>query len=261
VVVKIDEKAVSTLTRGKFVGERTLVTGKLRSASCVAQDRVTAIVMNKKEFLDVNNPMLDWMIPYDAARAVLASQPEVRELSSEKLEALLDHFEPKSEAALGSVITQCGMPIDKLWVFITGTVELKDANGVVRLQCVLSPICITVVGFLLAKVSARHRNLDFCPSCSMTSSRKQIWAFTILRAMPVRWFPHPINSKAFFKKTEGSRLMDYARCLKGERRRTVSSSAVLHLRTSFLIGKASTRFLAFVQVRCYTSLRVASHGK
>ena len=77
-MVKIGDKELSTLGRGKFVGERTLVTGKLRSASCVAKTQVTAIVMQKREFLEVNNPMLDWMIPYDAARAVLRDAPQVR---------------------------------------------------------------------------------------------------------------------------------------------------------------------------------------
>lgn len=129
VVVKIGDKELATLGRGKFVGERTLVTGKLRSASCVAQSRVTAIVMKKKEFLDVSNPVLDWMIPYDAARAVLAHQPEVKQITSDQFESLLDHFEPKQEAVQDAQLIQIGSPIDKLWVFITGSVELRDADG------------------------------------------------------------------------------------------------------------------------------------
>lgn len=129
VVVKIGDKELATLGRGKFVGERTLVTGKLRSASCVAQTRVTAIVMNKKEFLDVSNPMLDWMIPYDAARAVLTFQPVVKQLTSDQFESLLDHFEPKQEALQDTQIIAVNSPIDKLWVFITGSVELRDADG------------------------------------------------------------------------------------------------------------------------------------
>lgn len=132
VVVKIGDKELSTLGRGKFVGERTLVTGKLRSASCVAKTRVTAIVMQKREFLEVNNPMLDWMIPYDAARAVLKDQPSVRSLSAEQFETLLDRFQPKSEAVEGATLCLHGAPIDALLVFITGTVELIDSQGQVR---------------------------------------------------------------------------------------------------------------------------------
>lgn len=128
-VVKIGDKELATLGRGKFVGERTLVTGKLRSASCVAHTRVTAIVMKKKEFLDVSNPMLDWMIPYDAARAVLTHQPVVKELTSDQFESLLDNFEPKQEAVQNTQLLPAGSPVNKLWVFITGTVELRDAAG------------------------------------------------------------------------------------------------------------------------------------
>lgn len=137
-VVKIGDQELATLGRGKFVGERTLVTGKLRSASCVAQSRVTAIVMKKKEFLDVSNPMLDWMIPYDAARAVLTHQPEVKQLTSAQFDSLLDNFDPKQEACQRTQLIAIGSPVDKLWVFITGTVELRDADGKVHMFIVAS---------------------------------------------------------------------------------------------------------------------------
>jgi hypothetical protein len=132
VVVKIGDQELSTFGRGKFVGERTLVTGKLRSASCIAQTRVTAIVMQKREFLEVHNPMLDWMIPYDAASAVLKDQPEVKALGSDQVELLLDRFGPKVEAARDTVLVAISSAIDSLFVFISGTVELLDAAGDVR---------------------------------------------------------------------------------------------------------------------------------
>lgn len=132
VVVKAGAKELSTLGRGKFVGERTLVTGKLRSADCVARTRVTAIVMQKREFLEVDNPMLDWMIPYDAARAVLKEQPEVAGLAAEQFETLLDRVGAKMEAQQGEVIVAKGTPIDVITVFITGMCELVNEQGKVR---------------------------------------------------------------------------------------------------------------------------------
>ena len=146
VVVEIGNKELSTLGRGKFVGERTLVTGQLRSASCIAKTQVTAIVMQKRDFLEVNNPMLDWMIPYDAARAVLKEQPDVKSLSAEHFETLLDRFQPKAEAAAGATLCLHGSPIDALIVFITGTVELVDAQGQVRgWLCVRSLLAACVI--------------------------------------------------------------------------------------------------------------------
>ena len=139
VVVKIGDKELSTLGRGKFVGERTLVTGKLRSASCVARTRVTAIVMQKRDFLEVDNPMLDWMIPYDAARAVLTHRPEMRPLTSDQFELLLDRFGSKTEVPQGRVLLSAGAMIDQLLVFITGNVELRDAEGAVRRRALPAP--------------------------------------------------------------------------------------------------------------------------
>eukprot|EP00803_Ostreobium_quekettii_P004992 evm.model.scf_3495.1 EVM.evm.TU.scf_3495.1 scf_3495:2198-3749(-) len=62
---------VAVLGRGQFVGERTLITGKLRSADCVAQGQVTVVVIAKKDFWDLDNPLLAWMLDYDAVTCVL----------------------------------------------------------------------------------------------------------------------------------------------------------------------------------------------
>ena len=53
------------------MGERTLVTGKLRSADCMAATKVHVVVMNKKDFLALDNPLLSWMLDYDAVATVL----------------------------------------------------------------------------------------------------------------------------------------------------------------------------------------------
>lgn len=127
--VQIGARAVATLGRGHFVGERTLVTGKLRSADCIAEGRVVAIVMQKRDFLEVHNPLLDWMLPYDAARAVLKPAPELRELKTAAFEQLLDRFGPKVEEPADTVLCAVGQTIDRLIVFISGDVELRDAAG------------------------------------------------------------------------------------------------------------------------------------
>lgn len=46
-------------------------TGKLRSADCVAEGRVQVVVINKKDFMDLDNPLLAWMLDSDAVTTVL----------------------------------------------------------------------------------------------------------------------------------------------------------------------------------------------
>ena len=47
------------------------VAGKLRSADCVARGKVTAVVLSKHDFADLDNPLLSWMLDYDAVANVL----------------------------------------------------------------------------------------------------------------------------------------------------------------------------------------------
>lgn len=178
-MVKIGDKELTTLGRGKFVGERTLVTGKLRSASCVAQTRVTAIVMKKKEFLDLSNPMLDWMIPYDAARAVLTHQPEVKELTSDQFDMMLDSFDPKQEVTQNTQLVPAGSRIDQLWVFITGTVELRDADGKVNISFTRSGN-ITMPQYKNIRISAG------CPNYASGRPASRGWRiFIVWHVLPV----------------------------------------------------------------------------
>ena len=62
---------VANLGRGQFVGERAVINDRLRSADCVAQGTVQVVVMKKKDFMDLDNPLLTWMLDYDAVATVL----------------------------------------------------------------------------------------------------------------------------------------------------------------------------------------------
>ncbi len=48
-----------------------MATGKLRTADCIARGDVDVVVMSKRDFQDLDNPLLAWMIDYDAVAAVL----------------------------------------------------------------------------------------------------------------------------------------------------------------------------------------------
>ena len=59
------------LGRGQFVGERAVINNKLRSADCVARGSVQVVVMKKRDFMDLDNPLLTWMMDYDAVSTCL----------------------------------------------------------------------------------------------------------------------------------------------------------------------------------------------
>jgi CRP-like cAMP-binding protein len=59
---------VAVLGRGQFVGERSVINDKLRSADCVAEGDVQVVVLKKRDFIDLDNPLLAWMLDYDAVR-------------------------------------------------------------------------------------------------------------------------------------------------------------------------------------------------
>ena len=59
------------LGRGQFVGERAVINNKLRSADCVARGTVQVVVMKKRDFMDLDNPLLAWMLDYDAVSTCL----------------------------------------------------------------------------------------------------------------------------------------------------------------------------------------------
>lgn len=66
-----DRIEVASLGRGQFVGERTMVTGRLRSADCIASGKVRVVVINKKDFWELDNPLLSWMVDYEAVTCAL----------------------------------------------------------------------------------------------------------------------------------------------------------------------------------------------
>ena len=99
---------VAVLGRGQFVGERSVINDKLRSADCVAQGRVQVVVLRKRDFLDLDNPLLAWMLDYDAVSAVLKSLPAFRGLKQEQMEHIFDRFEARQELYKGDTILAQG---------------------------------------------------------------------------------------------------------------------------------------------------------
>jgi hypothetical protein len=184
---------VAVLGRGQFVGERSVINDKLRSADCVAQGRVQVrvqmpsslrlhaspcritgslvcmwrvpdhagavgsaprldvvlsalrgndpvslracartpvlvhpftrsscvlmcwcavckqvVVLRKRDFLDLDNPLLAWMLDYDAVSAVLKSLPAFKGLKQDQMEHIFDRFEARQELYKGDTIISQG---------------------------------------------------------------------------------------------------------------------------------------------------------
>jgi len=117
------------LGRGQFVGERAVINDRLRSADCVAQGTVQVVVMRKRDFMDLDNPLLAWMLDYDAVSACMRPLPMFKGLKQEQMEQVLDRFDAREELAKDHVILNPGDPIEKLYVIKIGEVQLFKDNG------------------------------------------------------------------------------------------------------------------------------------
>ncbi|KAG1663103.1 hypothetical protein FOA52_010506 [Chlamydomonas sp. UWO 241] len=112
------------LGRGQFVGERAVINNRLRSADCVAEGMVKVVVMKKSDFMDLDNPMLAWMMDYDVLSAALRFMPRFKDIKQELLEQMLDLFDERSEVAQGRHVLSKGDDIDRLHVVKLGEVAL-----------------------------------------------------------------------------------------------------------------------------------------
>ncbi|GAX83981.1 hypothetical protein CEUSTIGMA_g11406.t1 [Chlamydomonas eustigma] len=112
------------LGRGQFVGERAVINNKLRSADCVARGTVQVVVMKKRDFMDLDNPLMAWMLDYDAVSACLRFVPHLKGLKQEQMEQILDRFDARQEVANGHVLVNQGDVVDKMFVIKLGELSL-----------------------------------------------------------------------------------------------------------------------------------------
>jgi len=115
---------VVQLGRGQFVGERAVINDRLRSADCVAQGTVQVVVMRKRDFMDLDNPLLAWMLDYDAVSACLRTLSILKGVKQEQMEQILDRFDAREELWKGHTIVKQGQLMEKLCVIKFGEVQL-----------------------------------------------------------------------------------------------------------------------------------------
>ena len=102
------------LGRGQFVGERAVINNKLRSADCIAKGLVKVVVMKKRDFMDLDNPLLAWMMDYDAVSACLRNVPYVKGMKQEQMEGIMDRFDAREEFKENQEIIQQGELVRKV---------------------------------------------------------------------------------------------------------------------------------------------------
>lgn len=91
------------------------------------------VVLRKRDFLDLDNPLLAWMLDYDAVSAVLKALPAFKKLKQEQMEHIFDRFEARQELYQGDVIVQHGEPVSvscSHWVGLSSESELS-ASGTI----------------------------------------------------------------------------------------------------------------------------------
>lgn len=75
---------------------------------CVLVRCVQVVVLRKRDFLDLDNPLLAWMLDYDAVSAVLKSLPAFKGLKQDQMEHIFDRFEARQELYKGDTIISQG---------------------------------------------------------------------------------------------------------------------------------------------------------
>jgi cGMP-dependent protein kinase len=66
------------------------------------------VVLRKRDFLDLDNPLLAWMLDYDAVGAVLKSLPAFMGLKQDQMEHIFDRFDARQELYKGDTILSQG---------------------------------------------------------------------------------------------------------------------------------------------------------
>ena len=156
-----EEIDLARLGRGHFVGERTLITNKLRTADCVAVGQVKVhsncsrfidtveadsapvppsmlshiadhllfqvLVMYKKDFLQLDSPLLGWMRDYEAMASVLKSVPALETLTSEQIDFVIDNFQ-REEFSKNDIVGTPDTYVSHISVIASGSLTCTDSN-------------------------------------------------------------------------------------------------------------------------------------
>lgn len=125
---------VATIVRGQLVGQRMIITGKMRSADCVAVDKVAAIALAARDFQNIDTPVLSGYLDFDALTAVMRHSKKVPNMVEPNIDDIFEDLE-KFRYSDQSVIVKAGSHIMGLYIVRSGEVFsdrydiFKEAGG------------------------------------------------------------------------------------------------------------------------------------
>ncbi len=119
---------VATASRGQVLGQRMVVTGKMRSADCVAIDNVDTLAVSAKDFAMIDTPILSGWLDYDAITTVLRTTNRIQNFDDIALDDLIEECERLTFAA-GSKIIDEGEEIYGLYIIRSGIIFVEREHS------------------------------------------------------------------------------------------------------------------------------------
>lgn len=125
---------VATISRGQLVGQRMIITGKMRSADCVALDRVDVIAVAARDFQNLDTPVLSGYLDFDALTTVMRHLNKVPFITENAIDDIFEDLE-KFRYHDQSVILKGGAILKGLYIVRSGEVFtdrydiFKEAGG------------------------------------------------------------------------------------------------------------------------------------
>ena len=122
----------ASVGRGHIVGQRTLVTGRLRAGDCIADGTVEVLSVPGKQFDSMQNPLMSCMLDYDAISEVMHASNDILNLRQDQFDNIVEEFE-REELVQGQCVIKRGDVIRRLYVVREGAVQtagpLSNAGG------------------------------------------------------------------------------------------------------------------------------------
>ena len=113
--------------RGEFIGERSLMTGTIRTADCVAEGDVQILKLMKEDFL-VMKPLIHEIMKEHMIFTGLKDMPLTTDLTEDQIEIIVPLFE-EDHFMQGDEVIMEGDESDKVFVVESGVIEGKAPDG------------------------------------------------------------------------------------------------------------------------------------
>ncbi|QDZ20511.1 cGMP-dependent protein kinase [Chloropicon primus] len=113
--------------RGEFIGERSLMTGQIRTADCVAEGDVQILKLMKEDFL-VMKPLIHDIMKEHMIFTGLKDMPLTTDLTEDQIEVIVPLFE-EDHYMEGDEVLLTGDKSDKVYIVESGEIEGVSSSG------------------------------------------------------------------------------------------------------------------------------------